>query len=114
MGSGHTTPTGPLMMIGGRLESDNQPLFEAMKAHCGGRIAVLAMASSVPLEVGQELVDDFHSYGFDAALLPVFWENRESSAHDPELVARLAEFGSVFFSGGDQSKIVGTLVQEGV
>lgn len=101
------------MMIGGRLESDNSPLFHAMKARSGGRIAVFAMASSVPLEVGQELVDDFHAYGFEAELVPLFWENRETGAFDPGIVARVEHFGSVFFSGGDQSKIVDTLIQHG-
>jgi cyanophycinase len=104
---------GPLIMIGGRFESDNRPLFAALKTHSGGRIAVLAMASGYPLEVGQELVDDFRFYGIDAELIPLFWENRDTAAFDPALVDRVADYGSVFFSGGDQSRIVGSLIQNG-
>lgn len=114
MGFGTTAPSGPLMMIGGRLESDNTALFEAMRAQSQGRIAVFAMASSIPLEVGQELVDDFHHYGFEAELIPLFRDNRDSAAFDPALIARVEQLGSVFFSGGDQSKIVETLVIDGV
>ncbi len=104
---------GPLLMIGGRLESDNQPLFEALKLHSRGRIAVLAMASRYPREVGEELVEDFQFYGADAELIPLFWENRETAAFDPALVDKIASYGSVFFSGGDQSRIVGSLIQDG-
>ncbi len=103
---------GPLALIGGRFEADNEALFEALKPLCKGRIAVLSMASGYPLEVGQELVDDFQHYGFEAELIPIFWENRQTAAFDPELTARLADFGSFFFSGGDQTRIVETLVQD--
>ena len=104
---------GPLLMIGGRLESDNQALFDALRLHSQGRIAVLAMASRYPEEVGQELVEDFQYYGAEAELIPLFWENRETAAFDPELVDRIARYGSIFFSGGDQSRIVETLIQNG-
>lgn len=105
---------GPLAMIGGRFESDNQPLFDALKSLCDGRIAVLSMASGYPLEVGQELVDDFQHYGFDAQLIPLFWEDRDTAAFDPAVVDSLASYGSFFFSGGNQARIVETLVQNGV
>ena len=108
-----TRADGPLALIGGRFESDNEALFERLKELCHGRIAVLAMASGYPLEVGQELVEDFRSYGCEAELIPLFWENRELAAFDEDLIARLADFGSVFFSGGDQSRIVETLIQAG-
>jgi len=100
-------------MIGGRFESDNEALFEVLKTHSNGRIAVLSMASGYPEEVGQELVEDFHYYGFEAELLPLFWENREDSAFDPVLVDKLSSYGSVFFSGGNQTRIVETLIQDG-
>jgi cyanophycinase len=100
-------------MIGGRLEADNRPLFEAMKHHSRGRIAVLAMASRYPEEVGEELVEDFQYYGLEAELIPLFWENRETAAFDRRWVERIASYGSVFFSGGDQSRIVDSLVQNG-
>ena len=110
---GSTPQRGPLLMIGGRFESDNGALFEALKQHSNGRIAVLAMASQYPLEVGQELVDDFHRYDIESELIPLYFENRETAAFDPALVERIASYGSVFFSGGDQSRIVGALIQDG-
>jgi cyanophycinase len=100
-------------MIGGRFESDNRALFEALKSLSQGRIAVLAMASGFPQEVGAELVEDFVDYGFEAELVPLFWEDRQASAFDPHLLEKIAHYGSVFFSGGDQSRIIETLIQDG-
>ena len=108
-----TAPRGSLAMIGGRFESDNEKLFQALKDRCDG-IAVLSMASGYPEEVGSELVEDFQRYGFETELLPLFWENRETSAFDPDIIQRLQHYGSVFFSGGNQARIVETLVQGGV
>ena len=71
------------------------------------------MASGYPEEVGAETVEEFRAQGFYAELVPIFYETRESSPFDPQLIARLEAFGSIFFTGGDQSRIVGTLVQNG-
>jgi cyanophycinase len=100
-------------MIGGRFEADNDALYGALRKRCDARIAVLSMASGYPLEVGQEIVDEFRAQGFYAELVPIFFETRDTSPFDASLVERLQAFGSVFFTGGDQSRIVGTLVQEG-
>jgi cyanophycinase len=108
-----TGPCGSLALIGGRFESDNDELFKALKARCNGRIAVLSMASGYPEEVGRELVEDFQHHGFETELLPLFWENREASAFDPTILQKLAHYQSVFFSGGNQARIVETLVQGG-
>ena len=77
------------------------------------RIAVMSMASGYPMEVGQELVDDFLHWGFETELVPLFWENREFAAFDVDVLARLEHYGSFFFSGGDQTRIVQALVQDG-
>jgi cyanophycinase len=100
-------------MIGGRFESDNHPLFEELNSLCRGSIAVFAMASGFPEEVGQELVEDFRAHGVEAELIRLFYENREDAAFNQELIERVAALGSVFFSGGDQSRIVDSLIQGG-
>ncbi|MFK7829517.1 MAG: cyanophycinase [Congregibacter sp.] len=100
-------------MIGGRFEADNHPLFDALRERCDGRIAICSMASGFPEEVGAETVEEFRAQGFYAELVPIFYEDRESSAFDTAMVQRLQAFGSVFFTGGDQSRIVDTLIQNG-
>lgn len=104
---------GALALIGGRFEPDNQALYAALRSHSDGRIAVLSMASGYPEEVGEETVDEFRDQGFYAELVPIFHETRNASPFDPALIERLHAFGSVFFTGGDQSRIVSTLVQGG-
>jgi cyanophycinase len=106
-------PKGSLALIGGRFEADNHALFAALRQRCNGRIAICSMASGYPQEVGAETVDEFRAQGFYAELIPIFFENRSDSAFDPGLIDRLRAFGSVFFTGGDQSRITGTLVQQG-
>jgi cyanophycinase len=106
-------PQGSLALIGGRFEPDNDALFTALRKHCNGRIAICSMASGFPQDVGEETVEEFREQGFYAELVPIFFETREESAFDPRLIERLQAFGSVFFTGGDQSRIVGTLVQDG-
>jgi cyanophycinase len=108
------TPAPRLALVGGRLERDNEALFRALGERCPGTMLVLSMASGYPDEVGAELVEDFRDHGIDAEHLPLYHENREQSAFDPALVARLRSAGGVFFSGGDQARIVATLVQGGV
>lgn len=106
-------PQGSLALIGGRFEADNKALFAALHGRSNGRIAICSMASGYPEEVGAETVQEFRERGFYAELLPIFYENRQDSAFDAALVDRLLAFGSVFFTGGDQSRIVGTLIQDG-
>ena len=102
-----------LAIIGGRLESDNTAIFSKMKALSGGRIAIFATASGVPEEVGPETVEVFEQHGFHAELMPLIVDNRKEAAFDQELVERLDDLGHVFFTGGDQARIIGSLVQDG-
>ena len=104
---------GPLVIVGGRLESENNAIFAEMGRLSGGRIAVLSMASQSPAEVGAELAADFARHGIAADPIPLYWDNRRETAFDPEIVARLRECGSVFFSGGNQRRIVRALIQKG-
>jgi cyanophycinase len=106
--------TSPLAVIGGRFEFDNYAIFEEMKRYSGGRMAVFATASEEPEEVGQEMVEDLRHYGFEAQLVPLFWSNHGTSAFEPALVRTVEELGSVYFTGGDQAKIVASLRPDGV
>jgi cyanophycinase len=106
-------PKGSLALIGGRFEADNSALYTALRERSNGRIAICSMASGYPQEVGLETVEEFRAQGFYAELVPIYFENRIESAFDEALIERLRAFGSVFFTGGDQSRIVGTLIQNG-
>lgn len=103
---------GRLAIIGGRLEPDNDSVFQALKPLCNGRIAIIPVASEIPLEVGAEAVDSFVDNGIEAEMVPLFWGDGDS-AFSSDLVALIHSYGSVFFTGGDQARIIECLIADG-
>src|SRR5262245_25172688 len=102
-----------LALIGGRLEPNNTAVYAALRDLCGGKIAVLATASLIPEQAGADTVTDFGVHGIAAEVIPLTASNRATAAFDPALAARIVEIGSVFFTGGDQSHLIGALRQNG-
>jgi cyanophycinase len=103
-----------IIAIGGRLEVDNADLFGEIRRLSGGRIAVLATASALPEQVGQDAVEAMRAHGIAADLLPVDAANAARSTRDPDLIDRLNACGGVYFTGGDQSALVTALRPDGV
>jgi cyanophycinase len=106
-------PPGKLAVIGGRLEETNVAVFAEMHRLSGGRILVFPTASSEPGPVGKENLQVFRTHGFDAEVMPLTPANARRFAHDRARCDRVAEFGSVYFTGGDQAKIVAALAPGG-
>ncbi|MBU3749302.1 MAG: cyanophycinase, partial [Mycobacterium sp.] len=102
-----------LAVIGGRLEDDNAAIYEEMHRLAGGRIVVFATASSVPEEVGAETVGVFKSHGFDAVLAGVHGPGAGKAAQDTAIADLVEDYGSVYFTGGDQALITGALAPYG-
>ncbi|MGV1089187.1 MAG: cyanophycinase, partial [Mycobacterium sp.] len=109
MGEFHPT----LAIIGGRLEDDNAAVYEEMHRLSGGRIVVFATASSVPEEVGAETVGVFCAHGFDAVLAGVHGAGAGQAAQDTAIADLVENYGSVYFTGGDQALITGALAPNG-
>jgi len=106
-------PPGSLALIGGRLEDNNAAIYGELLRLSGGRILVFPTASAEPKAVGQETLAVFRSHGFDVDVVPLTPGNARRLAHDPALAARVAEVGSVYFTGGDQAKITASLAPNG-
>lgn len=102
-----------LAIIGGRLEDDNAAVYEEMHRLSGGRIVVFATASSVPEEVGAETVGVFRAHGFDAVLAGVHGAGAGQAAQDTAIADLVENYGSVYFTGGDQALITGALAPNG-
>jgi cyanophycinase len=102
-----------LAVIGGRLEDDNAAVYSEMHRLAGGRIVVFATASSEPETVGPEALAVFRAHGFDAALAPVHGDQAAGAVDDPAVLALVRDYGSVYFTGGDQTLITRTLAPEG-
>lgn len=108
---GSATPK--LAIIGGRLEDDNDAIYNEMRRLAGGRIIVFATASSVPEEVGAETVEVFRAHGLDAVLAGVYGAGALEAAQDAAIVDLVEDYGSVYFTGGDQALITGALAPMG-
>ena len=102
-----------LAIIGGRLEDDNAAIYDEMRRLSGGRIVVFATASSVPDEVGAETVGVFRAYGFDAVQAGVHGPGAIGAAQNKAIADLVEDYGSVYFTGGDQALITGALAPYG-
>lgn len=105
-------PDNRLAVIGGRLEDNNLAVYGELHRMSGGRILVFSTASGEPEAVAEETVQVFRSHGLEAEAAPLTADTSHL-AHDQDLAARVRDFGSVFFTGGDQAKIVSTLAPGG-
>ncbi len=119
MNTGAVAPAPPrtrvrrMAIIGGRLEDNNRAVYREMRRMASGRILILPTASSEPVELGEETRAAFASHGFVVDVAPVYAENAAQSAHDPAIVSQVDAFGSIYFTGGDQSNIFNALRQNG-
>lgn len=111
---------GPVVVIGGALREGNAPVWERLVALAGGtgaRIAVLPTASDDPARAAASTVATLRRYGAEAFELPVAprlaGSDARSAARDPRWVAQLQDADGVFFTGGEQARIVDTLAPVG-
>ncbi|AQT81815.1 cyanophycinase [Mycolicibacterium litorale] len=108
---GSATPK--LAIIGGRLEDDNAAVYDEMRRLAGGRIVVFATASSAPDEVGAETVGVFRAHGLDAVQAEVHGPGAAAAAQDTAVAELVEDYGSVYFTGGDQALITEALAPQG-
>jgi cyanophycinase len=102
-------PKGYLFIVGGgdRDEPLMRRYVELAKGYGTGRVVVFTMASSVPLEVGPELVAEFRKYGVtDVA----YYQLTREEAMKPESVRILDGASAIWFSGGDQVRLTAALL----
>ncbi|MGF1570951.1 MAG: cyanophycinase [Nodosilinea sp.] len=99
---------GPLVIIGGAedREGDCLVLREFLRAAGGvrARIAVMTAATGHPVEVGDEYISIFERLGAEYVDV-VHTERREDSKREENL-EKIDVATGIFFTGGDQSRIV--------
>jgi cyanophycinase len=99
---------GPLVIIGGAedREGDCVVLREFIRAAGGvnANIAVMTAATSLPVEVGDDYVRVFERLGA-SHISVIHTERREDSDREDNL-DRVKDATGIFFTGGDQSRIV--------
>ncbi len=108
-GSAEQGPKGTLFIIGGG-ERDAPLMKRYIQLAAGfgtGKIVIFTMASSVPREVGPELVTEFEGNG---AKDVVFYHLTHDEAMRPGSEKILDGVGGIWFSGGDQALLTAALL----
>lgn len=106
---------GSLVIVGGALRADNAAVWQRIVDLAGGkgaRIAVVPAAAGNPLGSGGRVVSHLNAYGAQAFLLPVAPKlpgDVHVAANDPANVAAIDHATGVYFIGGDQARITGSL-----
>ena len=113
-----TVPLGTLVIAGGALRADTADVWQRIVALAGGkgaRIAIVAAAAEDPLRSGAATVAIFKRYGAEAFVIPVApllaGADVRVNANDAAIAAQVDAAGGVFFTGGEQSRIVAALVE---
>lgn len=124
---GEPAPRGTMIMIGGALSDDNAEIYREIVRRAGGaraRIGVITAASVPPSRDpqagtphaadsrtnGRFYTDILRRYGAGAAQwIPVDLDNA-GAADDPRLAAQVASMTGFVFGGGDQYRLVTTLL----
>lgn len=109
-------PKGTLVIIGGGLRGENEPVWERIVELAGGkgaRIAVFGSASANPERAAKLDVERLNFYGADAFVVPVAVRlpnsDYRAAANDPALAALVQGAAGAYFVGGDQARITEAL-----
>jgi cyanophycinase len=109
-------PRGSLVIIGGGLRANNAEVWERIVSLAGGkgaRIAVLPTAAQNPAKEARLTADALARYGARPFVVPVApmlaGTDVRKAADDPALADAIRKAGGVFFTGGDQARITGSL-----
>jgi cyanophycinase len=113
--------TGPAIAIGGDLRDDNSAVWSRLIDLAGGpgaRFVVLATASGDPDAAARGTIAALTAHGAVAEHLRVAEELKgvdvQQAVRDPALIDKVRAANGVFFTGGDQARIVDTLRPGGV
>jgi cyanophycinase len=113
--------TGPAIAIGGALRDDNAAVWSRLIGLAGGpgaRFVVLATASGDPEAAARGTIAALNAHGAVAEHLRVAPELKDvdlaRAVRDPALIGKVRAANGVFFTGGDQARIVDTLRPGGV
>lgn len=109
-------PKGTLVIIGGGLRGENEPVWERIVELAGGkgaRIAVFGSASANPERAARVDVERLNFYGADAFVVPVAVRlpntDYRALADDATLAAQVSSAAGAYFVGGDQARITQAL-----
>lgn len=107
---------GPLVIVGGSLESSNEPVFRAILGlrFDGRPICILPTTSANAGQLTDTLISVFERYGGSGSAISVPQLFTKPGRADKEKIARQLEgCGGFFFTDGDSATVVDTLRPDG-
>ncbi|MDX1647929.1 MAG: cyanophycinase [Longimicrobiales bacterium] len=107
---------GRLVIVGGALDDDNAPVWQAvLEGRQGqGPVCVIPTASGVPersMQSAMETLDRYGGPGTTAGIL--ITDGEVEAARDPGIAGTLLTCSGFWFTGGAQSRIVDTFLPDG-
>lgn len=103
-----TEPKGQLVIIGGAEDKEGDCIILREFVRCAGgvnaRIVVMTAATGLPEEVGRTYTEVFHRLGVED--IQILDTAHRDDASDPRALEMIEQATGVFFSGGDQSRII--------
>jgi cyanophycinase len=111
-----TAERGDLVIVGGGLRADNALVLSAFTDGAGERVLVLPTASGVPQESGPGTVEDLQAHADLVQSIEVLeiLATTPERADDPHYVDQIQAADSIWFTGGDQSRITAVFRRIGV
>jgi cyanophycinase len=109
-------PKGSLVIGGGAIRFDDLRVWSKIVELAGGpgaKIAIFPTASGNPRATGKRLIETFRKAGADAFVVPVAVKNIDvdyrEAVNDPKLIEQVRKAGGVYFTGGEQDRILKAL-----
>lgn len=117
--TGCSTGNGHLVIAGGAVSTENKAIYRAIAGdmpHVGGRIGILPTASGEPELAVQDQVEGFTNAGTPARQLVAInvTTKNPQDADNPAIVKLIRSSDAVFFTGGDQARVLDAFVPGGV
>ena len=103
---------GPLVIVGGNLDSANEPIYRAILGlrHEDGPICVIPAPNVEPEHTVESYVADFERYGGPGSAVAVpALHLRADRVDKPKTAKALASCGGFFFTGGDGASLLEAL-----
>jgi len=128
--SAEDTNSGSLVIIGGALDPQNEEIYNKFIELGGGaqniRIGIIPAASATPVSSGEGYKADFIYYGVpeeNIDIIPIATKDDDSTedidestwsnnGFSNEIAESLSKYNAIFFTGGDQIRIINTLIDE--
>ncbi len=104
-----TPASGSLVIVGGGLKDDNRAVYERLVTLAGGsaaRIGVIPTASGDGLKAGEESAARWRAFGPASVAVIPLTKDDVVGADDPAVAAAIDACTGLWFTGGDQSRIV--------